>query len=33
MYRRFGSRVGVVERGPRLASREDEAMPAANLLD
>ncbi|WP_407686576.1 FAD-containing oxidoreductase [Mycobacterium sp. HUMS_1102779] len=31
MYRRFGSRVTVVERGPRLASREDEDVSAAIL--
>ncbi|MGO8771585.1 MAG: FAD-containing oxidoreductase [Mycobacterium sp.] len=29
MYRRFGARVTVVERGPRLASREDEDVSAA----
>ncbi|BBZ43885.1 FAD-containing oxidoreductase [Mycobacterium parmense] len=29
MYRRFGSRVTVVEKGPRLASREDEDVSAA----
>jgi pyruvate/2-oxoglutarate dehydrogenase complex dihydrolipoamide dehydrogenase (E3) component len=29
MYRRFGARVTVVERGPRLASREDEDISAA----
>ena len=29
MYRRFGSRVTVIERGPRLASREDEDVSAA----
>jgi pyruvate/2-oxoglutarate dehydrogenase complex dihydrolipoamide dehydrogenase (E3) component len=28
MYRRFGARVTVVERGPRLASREDEDVSA-----
>jgi pyruvate/2-oxoglutarate dehydrogenase complex dihydrolipoamide dehydrogenase (E3) component len=28
MYRRFGARVTVVERGPRLASREDEDVAA-----
>jgi pyruvate/2-oxoglutarate dehydrogenase complex dihydrolipoamide dehydrogenase (E3) component len=28
MYRRFGARVTVVERGPRLASREDEDISA-----
>lgn len=28
MYRRFGARVSVVERGPRLASREDEDVSA-----
>lgn len=31
MYRRFGSRVTVVERGPRLASREDQDVSAAIL--
>jgi len=29
MYQRFGARVTVVERGPRLASREDEDVSAA----
>lgn len=29
MYRRFGARVTVVEKGPRLASREDEDVSAA----
>lgn len=29
MYRRFGARVTVVERGPRLASREDEDVSAS----
>lgn len=29
MYRRFGARVTVVERGPRLAAREDEDVSAA----
>ena len=29
MYRRFGSRVTVVENGPRIVSREDEAVSAA----
>ncbi|OBI51681.1 mercuric reductase [Mycobacterium kyorinense] len=29
MYRRFGARVTVVEKGPRLASREDEDISAA----
>ncbi|CDO08743.1 mercuric reductase [Mycolicibacterium cosmeticum] len=29
MYRRFGAQVTVVERGPRLASREDEDVSAA----
>jgi pyruvate/2-oxoglutarate dehydrogenase complex dihydrolipoamide dehydrogenase (E3) component len=29
MYRRFGAEVTVVERGPRLASREDEEVSAA----
>jgi pyruvate/2-oxoglutarate dehydrogenase complex dihydrolipoamide dehydrogenase (E3) component len=29
MYRRFGARVTVVERGPRLTSREDEDISAA----
>lgn len=29
MYRRFGARVTVIERGPRLASREDEDVSAA----
>lgn len=29
MYRRFGARVSVVERGPRLTSREDEDVSAA----
>lgn len=29
MYRRFGARVTVVERGPRLASREDDDVSAA----
>jgi pyruvate/2-oxoglutarate dehydrogenase complex dihydrolipoamide dehydrogenase (E3) component len=29
MYRRFGARVSVVEKGPRLASREDEDVSAA----
>ncbi|MBX7433227.1 FAD-containing oxidoreductase [Mycobacterium sp. Y57] len=29
MYRRFGARVTVVERGPRLTSREDEDVSAA----
>lgn len=29
MYRRFGARVTVVERGPRLASQEDEDVSAA----
>ena len=29
MYRRFGSRVSVVERGPRLTAREDEDVSAA----
>ncbi|MGV0835413.1 FAD-containing oxidoreductase [Mycolicibacterium thermoresistibile] len=29
MYRRFGARVTVLERGPRLASREDEDVSAA----
>ncbi|OBF62685.1 mercuric reductase [Mycobacterium sp. 852002-51971_SCH5477799-a] len=29
MYRRFGARVTVVERGPRLASREDEDVAAS----
>ena len=29
MYRRFGSRVTVVESGPRIVSREDEAVSAA----
>ncbi len=29
MYRRFGARVTVVERGPRLAGREDEDVSAA----
>ncbi|WP_406815504.1 FAD-containing oxidoreductase [Mycobacterium sp. M23085] len=29
MYRRFGARVTVVERGPRLASREDEDISAS----
>jgi pyruvate/2-oxoglutarate dehydrogenase complex dihydrolipoamide dehydrogenase (E3) component len=29
MYRRFGARVSVIERGPRLASREDDDVCAA----
>jgi pyruvate/2-oxoglutarate dehydrogenase complex dihydrolipoamide dehydrogenase (E3) component len=29
MYRRFGARVSVVEKGPRLAAREDEDVSAA----
>ncbi|MET0993732.1 MAG: FAD-containing oxidoreductase [Mycobacterium sp.] len=29
MYRRFGARVTVIEKGPRLASREDEDVSAA----
>ena len=29
MYRRFGAEVTVVERGPRLTSREDEDVSAA----
>lgn len=29
MYRRFGSRVTIVEKGPRLIAREDEAVSAA----
>ena len=29
MYRRFGSEVSIVERGPRLVSREDEDVSAA----
>ncbi len=29
MYRRFGARVSVVERGPRVAAREDEDVSAA----
>ena len=29
MYRRFGARVSVVEKGPRLTSREDEDVSAA----
>jgi pyruvate/2-oxoglutarate dehydrogenase complex dihydrolipoamide dehydrogenase (E3) component len=29
MYRRFGARVTIVERGPRLAAREDEDISAA----
>ncbi len=29
MYRRFGARVTVIERGPRLASREDEDISAS----
>src|SRR6186997_2050167 len=29
MYRRFGARVTVIERGPRLTSREDEDVSAA----
>jgi pyruvate/2-oxoglutarate dehydrogenase complex dihydrolipoamide dehydrogenase (E3) component len=35
MYRRFGARVTVVERGPRLASREDEDVSATirEILD
>jgi pyruvate/2-oxoglutarate dehydrogenase complex dihydrolipoamide dehydrogenase (E3) component len=35
MYRRFGARVTVVERGPRLASREDEDVSTAirEILD
>ncbi len=28
MYRRFGAQVTVVEKGPRLASREDEDVSA-----
>ena len=29
MYRRFGARVSVVEKGPRLTAREDEDVSAA----
>ena len=29
MYRRFGARISVIEKGPRLASREDEDVSAA----
>ena len=35
MYRRFGARVTVVEKGPRLASREDEdvSVPVREILE